>query len=346
MKCLKPITAYKIGKHRNDKGQLKDTVVFSFKEAVKHVPVTRIQKCEILIPCGKCEACLKNKRLEQSLRITHEIEQYEDNCFITLTYNNENLPFTDGKNIIRGVSDVTEDLHPTLNIEDYQKWLKRFRKKIQAETKQKIRYFIVGEYGSKGQRPHYHAIIFGWKPKDLKEHKFHGKYWTYRSEFIESTWKLGFSEVGVDVNAGVAKYCAQYVTKKFVKHERPEYVLDEFVRASKMNGGIGSQFIHLFHKQVSEQGYILSLNRKTGQAYKSSIPKYYLAILEKFYKDDFDKLQSNKEVFLENAKKDNEAKKEEDWIKHFNEVEQKVMYYHEMQKRQVRSYEDDRPFLN
>lgn len=340
MKCLKPIIAWNIGTHYNDKGQLKNTIVFKAKEALEHLSFSSLHKHEIAIPCGKCEACLKNKRLEQSLRITHEIEQYEENCFITLTYNNDNLPYTDGKNIIRGVSEPSEELYPTLCIEDYQKWLKRFRKRVEAFTHKKIRYFIVGEYGSKGQRPHYHAIIFGWKPHDLKEHKFHGGYWTYRSEFIEKTWKLGFSEVGINVNAGVAKYCAQYVTKKFVKHDRPKFVLDEFVRSSKMNGGIGSKFLHRFHKQISEQGYILSLNRKTGQGYKSSIPKYYLTLLEKFYKDDYEKLQSNKECYLEQVKNANLKKSYQDWENYFNEITQKVKYYKEMQKKQVRRFEN------
>lgn len=340
MKCLNPIIAWQAGTHYNKNGELKKTVIFSFREAEKVIPLSKLESHEITIPCGKCEACLKSKRLEQSLRITHEIERFEDNCFITLTYNDDNIPMTDGQDTIRGVQDAPHGFHPTLSIDDYQKWLKRFRKRLEAHTHKKIRYFIVGEYGSKGQRPHYHAIIFGWKPDDLKEHKFHGKYWTYRSEFIEKTWKFGFSEVGIDVNAGVAKYCAQYVTKKFVKHERPEYVLPEFVRSSKMNGGIGSEFVHKFHKQIAEQGYIVTLNRRNGQGFKNKIPQYYLKLLEKFYKDDFAKLQSNRECYLEAAKGSNFKKTDEDWIKYINDIKQKIKYFKEMQKKQVRRFEE------
>ena len=335
MKCLKPVIAYHIGNHKDENGNLKKTICFSFKEAAKKIVPWKIHECEIAVPCGKCEACLKNKRLEQSIRIIHEIESHEDNCFITLTYNDDNLPMTDGQNVTRGVQDAPESFRPTLSIDDYQKWLKRFRKRI----KKPIRYFIVGEYGTKGQRPHYHAIIFGWKPDDLQEHKFHGKYWTYRSAFIESTWKYGFSEIGIDVNAGVAKYCAQYVTKKFIKNERPQFVLDEFVRSSKMNGGIGAEFLHKFHKQVAEQGYIFTLNRRTGKSFRSKIPSYYIKLLEKFYKDDFEKLQSNREVYLESVIQKNEKMSREDWEKYFNDVDQKVKYFREMQNRQVRSYE-------
>lgn len=340
MKCLKPIIAWRAGTHVNDKGQVKQTLIFSFKEAVEKIPISHLHEHEIAIPCGKCEACLKNKRLEQSLRITHEIEQYEDNCFITLTYNDDHLPLTDGEKIYHGKTEETEHLNPTLCIDDYQKWLKRFRKQIKAKYNKTIRYFIVGEYGLKGQRPHYHAIIFGWKPDDLVEHKFCNSYWTYRSSFVEKTWNLGFVEIGVNVNAGVAKYCAQYVTKKFEKHDRPEFVHPEFVRSSKMNGGIGAQFLHRFHKQIAEQGYVVSLNRKTGQAYKSAIPRYYLSLLERFYKDDYAKLQSNRECYIEKAIEVNSRKSYADWDKHFNDLHQKLKYYREIQKKQVRKFEN------
>lgn len=340
MQCLKPNIAWRIGTHTNDNGDIKDTIVFSYNEAIKLISPYSLHKHEISLPCGKCEACLKNKRLEQSIRITHEIEAHEDNCFITLTYNPDNLPYTDGETLLRGSESPSDGFLPTLNIDDYQRWLKRFRKQIKAIYGKTIRYFIVGEYGTKGKRPHYHAIIFGWKPDDLTEHKFHGKYWTYRSKLIEKTWTLGFSEVGIDVNAGVAKYCAQYVTKKFTTEDsRPDFVMPEFVRASKMNGGIGSQFVHKFHKQLAEQGYVLTLNRHTGQAYKSALPRYYRSILEKFYKTDFDKLKSNKECYIQNKVIENLRKTSEDWYKHFDDVYNKIKVFREMQRRQVRKFE-------
>lgn len=339
MKCLKPTIAWKHGTHYDKNGKLKNTIIFSSTEAMKRMTLQQMESKAIAIPCGKCVACLKAKRQEQSLRIIHEIEQHEDNCFITLTYNNENLPLTDGKTVIRGIDDAPDNFHPTLSVEDYQKWLKRFRKKLSQQGK-KIRYFIVGEYGAKGQRPHYHAIIFGWKPDDLIEHKFCKSYWTYRSKFIESTWSLGFSEVGINVNQGVAKYCAQYVTKKFVKHDRPAFIVNEFVRASKMNGGLGSAFLHKFYKQITEQGYVMSFNRRTGQGFKNKIPIYYLRLLEKYYPSDYDKLQSNKECYLESVKIQNSKMTMYDWIEYFETIYQKVKYYEEMQKREVRRFEE------
>lgn len=63
-----------------------------------------------------------------------EAAQYEDNCFITLTYDDEHLPL--------GMSLVPKDL---------QDFLKRFRSRIAPI---KVRYYGVGEYGDQTQRPH------------------------------------------------------------------------------------------------------------------------------------------------------------------------------------------------
>ena len=44
-----------------------------------------------LVPCGKCPMCLQARAREWSLRCMQEASQYEHNCFITLTYDNEHL---------------------------------------------------------------------------------------------------------------------------------------------------------------------------------------------------------------------------------------------------------------
>ena len=339
MKCISPNLAWKIGTHYNEFGELKDTVTFSPNEAMKVIGPEMMDQMAMTMPCGKCVECMRNKRMEQATRITHEIEGHEDNCFITLTYNNESIPMTDGQNDARGIQDDSRFI-PTLRIKDYQDWLKRFRKQIKIHYGKDIRYFIVGEYGTKGKRPHYHAVIFGWKPDDLVEHKYCGKYWTYRSKFVEKTWKFGFIEIGVDVNAGVAKYCAQYVTKKFNKEDRPnELAFPEFVRASKMEGGLGACFVRKFHHQIAEQGYILTLNRQTGKAYKCSIPGYYKKLLEKEFKQDYELLKKNRLVYVEQVQEDRANWTPQQWLEFWSIYDQKIKTWKENQKRVNRKYE-------
>ncbi len=44
------------------------------------------------VKCGKCLECAKLYSIEWSFRIMDECSTHDQNCFITLTYNNENLP--------------------------------------------------------------------------------------------------------------------------------------------------------------------------------------------------------------------------------------------------------------
>lgn len=54
---------------------------------------------EIQIPCGKCDECKLKHSKQWSARCVHEAEKYTNikgevnACFLTLTYNNENLPY-------------------------------------------------------------------------------------------------------------------------------------------------------------------------------------------------------------------------------------------------------------
>jgi hypothetical protein len=159
---------------------------------------------EVKIPCGQCIQCRLGRSREWAVRCVHEAQLHEENCFITLTYNNENLPKDGG-----------------LVKKDYQDFMKRFRKEIEPR---KIRYYHCGEYGSvrddKGNvipnllgRPHYHAIIFGYQFPDLELHREKKGIKLYRSEKLERLWSKGFVTVG-EVTFHSAAYVARYVMKK------------------------------------------------------------------------------------------------------------------------------------
>lgn len=130
---------------------------------------------------------------EWATRCVHEASLHEDNCFITLTYNDENCPLDGG-----------------LVKSDFQKFMKRLRK----NTGKKIRYYYCGEYGDKNNRPHYHAILFGYNFPDW-QYLFDSTGGTaiYTSKILEETWKKGFVTVGT-VTFESAAYIARYVLKK------------------------------------------------------------------------------------------------------------------------------------
>jgi hypothetical protein len=176
MACFKPLDAW-----RTPTGQ----VVFYDSPGTKYMQ----------IPCGQCIGCRLERSRQWAMRCVHEASQHEQNCFITLTYNAEHLP-ADG----------------SLRKSDFQKFMKRLRKKI---APRKIKYYYCGEYGDKNNRPHYHALIFGYNFPDwvLLPHKSPSGHDLYTSPELEKLWGQGFVQIG-DVTFESAGYVARYIMKK------------------------------------------------------------------------------------------------------------------------------------
>lgn len=182
-------------------------------------------------PCGRCLFCRINKARVWVSRILLEASVHGDSCFLTLTYNDESLPYNNS-------------LCPV----DVTFFLKKLRRSI---GKLRFRYFLVGEYGHDGNRqinPHYHAVLFGLG-------KLH-------AQVIEKAWtvngdSLGFVHVG-DLNKNSARYITNYVLKAMHNPRKPwvRKYLDgrykEFMRCSKMNGGLGYCAIEKIAVQLIE----------------------------------------------------------------------------------------------
>lgn len=184
---------------------------------------------------------------EWKLRLMNEASMYKDNCFITLTYR-------------------TSDLEP-LSKEVAQKFIKRLRKRL--EPKQ-IRYYFVGDYGEESERPHYHALIFNWKPeeKDLYEaSRFRGKTY-YASKLLGSLWPYGFNVVG-DVTPASCGYVAGYV-RRAVLSDRDELAkvgrLRPFALFSK---GIGRAYCDEHASSIRQSLSVIEGKKSLG------LPRYY-----------------------------------------------------------------------
>ncbi len=153
--------------------------------------------------CGQCMPCRINRRRLWTHRMVLESYKHNTNSFVTLTYDDQNLP---------------KDL--SLDPKHAQDWLKRLRKSIEPS---RVRYYLVGEYGDESQRPHYHAALFGVG----REH----------AEVIQSTWNKGYTYTG-DLTFQSAQYIGGYVTKKMTKLDDPrlEGRFPEFARMSNRPG--------------------------------------------------------------------------------------------------------------
>lgn len=182
MPCYRPITAY-YSKIVNPTG--KRSLVFNVREAQDaYAPFD--------IPCGQCIHCKLEKSRQWAIRCVHEASLYENNCFLTLTYDPEHLPAGGG-----------------LDYDAPVKFMKRLRK----EFGEGIRSFGCAEYGEKKQRPHYHLLIFNHDFTDKVLWKDQGENSLYVSDTLKSLWPYGHSTCGA-LTFESAAYTARYVTKK------------------------------------------------------------------------------------------------------------------------------------
>ena len=187
MDCLNPMLAVKVGDQYKFIGAVKG----SSTESRKYLYDSSGKF--VILPCGQCYACRIAKSREWASRCVMESKLHKENCFITLTYNDEHLP-----------SDMS------LQKDDFTKFIKRLRK----NTGEKIRYYACGEYGDLYQRPHFHACLFGYRPDDLVLFSVRSGVNLYTSSTLEKAWQYrGFVTVG-DVTYYSAAYGARYVLKK------------------------------------------------------------------------------------------------------------------------------------
>lgn len=200
------------------------------------------------LPCRKCLYCQQHYSILWATRCVLEAEETpNNNCFITLTYDNEHLP-KDG----------------FLDKKDYQKFIRSIRKKYKN---QKIRFFMSGEYTRDNYRPHFHILFFNYKPQDLVP-------WQdglYLSEEVRKIWGKGFISVGIDISIKTVKYIAKYMSKLVLLpikyNDRPE-----FIQASTKPGIAYNQYDikHFKNKGIYVGGA------------KQTIPEYYFKLAERF----------------------------------------------------------------
>lgn len=231
----------------------------------------------IKIPCGQCIGCRIAKSREWACRIMLESKYYESNYFLTLTYDDDHVPFA--------CDDNGEVTGYTLQKEDLQKFFKRLR----SNTGQKVRYYACGEYGDDTMRPHYHPIIFGLHLDDLvplSQHSGLGDTY-YTSETIRQLWPLGNHVVGA-LTWQSAAYVARYVTKKVTGIKKQDYeaigIQPEFAVMSR-KPGIGRQWAEDNHDKL--QYNYLSVGDENG-ASQIPPPRYFKQLFPEFQLSDQD----------------------------------------------------------
>lgn len=189
------------------------------------------------IPCRNCVGCRLDYSREWANRMLLEYQLTKKAVFVTLTYNDDNLPFSS-----YGCA--------TLSKRDVQLWLKRLRKFFSGTQ---IRYFLSGEYGPKTHRPHYHAILFGLTLDDLKPISVcnvneMGQA-AYQCSVLDSTWSKGFSSAAstsYETFGYVSRYCLKKLHLKDYQING-DYVYEPEFSTMSRKPGIGGYFISNDH---------------------------------------------------------------------------------------------------
>jgi len=185
----------------------------------------------------------------------------------------------------------------SLNYRHFQLFMKRLRAKY---PKQRIRFFMCGEYGETTSRPHYHAILFNHNFTDRKPLKpLDASCKLSASRELEALWFYGNSSIG-ELTFDSAAYVARYVLKKVTGDTAAKHyqVCDEygelhdrqpeFMHCS-LKPGIGQPWLDRWRTDVYPHDYVIVNGKKVKP------PKYYDRKMTQFDAGEFSEILAARE---------------------------------------------------
>ncbi|HEY9758910.1 MAG TPA: hypothetical protein V6C97_27320 [Oculatellaceae cyanobacterium] len=190
--------------------------------------------------CGHCAPCEIKKREVWVTKLMLEGTQHQEAVFVTLTYDENNVP-------------LTEDGIPTLRRNDLVLFHKRLRKAVEPL---KLRNFNRSEYGETTDRPHYHTLIFNY-PNCLQGSTNTTQMHETGSccppcDQIRATWGLGNIVVQPFCEQN-ARYVAKYSTKNLRQKDNPDLNGREPEKTWGSNKpGLGTEFLDDFASAIME----------------------------------------------------------------------------------------------
>lgn len=204
-----------------------------------------------MVACGKCPRCRARKISEWSFRLMQHYKIAESADWITLTYAPEHMAHL-----------ITEKGFMSLLKRDVQLFFKNLRYAHTKSNPSNIKYFAVGEYGGRYNRPHYHVTIFN-----------------ARRELMQDAWQKGNIFYG-DVNEASVGYTLKYMLKpgKVPMHRnddrQPEFRL--------MSKGLGKNYLTAAMLQWHKNDLVNRMYCNLTDGKKISMPRYYK---DKIYSD-------------------------------------------------------------
>lgn len=262
----------------------------------------KLDEVDFRVPCGKCLPCQKKRRSDWSFRLQQEYMYSDSALFITLTYNDLNIP-------------RTKEGYQTLYKKDLQNYIKRLRndhvsyvsKQLQIPKKEvknvskPIRYYAVGEYGSKTRRPHYHILLFNYEIANLSPISLQWKN-------TKNNTKMGHVDIGTVSQASI-DYVTKYMfkplgrkdkrvkpfslmsKKPIIGHAYLEkfgawHIQNEQLQVRDLNGNIRRLPKAFLRRLFTNKEDRLKLSLESYQEYKDAKVKEFERLLETHYNND------------------------------------------------------------
>lgn len=236
------------------------------------------------VPCGRCYACLANRRNQWTFRLLNELKVAESNYFVTLTYDQDHIPTTRLYNRF----DI-----PTLDKTDVQKFKKRLRGEIlqnedpdgpyikksekSGNYSPKLRYFTCGEYGSQGNRPHYHTLLYNLPKSYVRTNPINQKLY---SPILEEVWGKGMVDIG-KIQRESAHYVSQYTLGHLIEEKWKNDPRKKPFALMSRKPGIGLSYVD---ENIKDYYHNTKDSYATGEnGVKNSLGRYYK---EKIFEND------------------------------------------------------------
>lgn len=196
------------------------------------------------VPCGKCIGCLRDKQDAWIYRLQREQSFSKYSYFVTLTYDERNIPLllTDKKDYGKIVtyeqyirSRDIRDCVLSVNPRDFTLYIKRVRKVYKGRFK----YYACFEYGDQFDRPHMHFACFAQSdPVGLQQ-------------AINDCWDKGFVTIEALTDSRIA-YVTKYINKSSLEAPPSEHSLKCQMRASKGLGVDGFFSDEAYHHNFTQ----------------------------------------------------------------------------------------------
>lgn len=236
-------------------------------------------KSGVPVNCGQCHACRINRTSQWTLRMLYELGCWDKASFVTLTYNDENLPLDRG-----------------LHLSDFQKFKDNLR---YNSDNRKFRYYHCGEYGDRKKRPHYHVILYGFDSFDKEDREIVYESWHKCESFFFDQLPRNYMKSKSPVGKGMLPVCrediaytAGYVQKKLTGelgkkeygNKRPPY--------STCSQGIGLDIAMANSERLKDNKFTFLNGKRIG------VPRYFREKLGiTFNENDF----KSKGIFLDDV---------------------------------------------